>query len=468
MPEHLIFDYFTEPIPSAASASTPQQGPAGPPPSGQRPIPPGQYPAPPGHRPGPPTQPYGGGRGPGGPAGYPPKSGGGGPFGSRRNLVLAIIGAIVLVAVAIGIGFWLSKPKETVTGTPGGQISAPGTEQSPVGSPPVTGAPPETSATASGAPDAPPTGGTGGPSSGESVSPNTLPAGPPLPPTVVVVPMRTDDDDSDTRPLYLVDANEGAKPVKLPGPDGKLSNPLLQPGRTTIAYLDDGVLRVMASNGTNDRDLASREPAGCDHVAGASWSPTDSSVMVISCRLSKNNYRMIVVGTDGQLIRRLDAGKKRFDDLTISPDGQTILYWASGSDTGDGGSLYTLPLIGTGAPKKITDGDQGLDGDPSWSPDGSQIAFRRLVGGADGNADVYVMNADGSGQRVVADTKAADIKPVWSPDGKDLLIVSNRKSAFGSAGKTWDLWLTRVSDGEVLDNFGLRADEITTPTWTYR
>ena len=127
-----------------------------------------------------------------------------------------------------------------------------------------------------------------------------------------------------------------------------------------------------------------------------------------------------------------------------------------------------MPLVGTGSPKKITSGAKGLDGDPSWSPDGSQIAFRRLVGGVGGNADVYVMNADGSAQRAVAETKAADVKPVWSPDGKNLVIVSNRKSAFGSAGKTWDLWLTRVSDGEVLNNFKLEADEITTPTWTYR
>jgi Tol biopolymer transport system component len=190
--------------------------------------------------------------------------------------------------------------------------------------------------------------------------------------------------------------------------------------------------------------------------------------MVISCRISKGSFRMLVVDTDGRLIRRLDAGSKRFDDVTISPDGQTVIYWASDSSVGDGGSLYTLPLVGTGSPKKITSGAKGLDGDASWSPDGSQIAFRRLVGGAEGNADVYVMNADGSAERAVADTKAADVKPVWSPDGKNLMIASNRKSAFGKAGDTWDLWLTRVSDGEVLSNLDLEADELTTPTWTYR
>jgi Tol biopolymer transport system component len=284
----------------------------------------------------------------------------------------------------------------------------------------------------------------------------------------MVVPMRTDDDDEDTRPLYLVDTASDGAPQKLDGPDGKLANPTLQKTRTSIIFLEDGTLHVMASDGKDEGDLTDREPAGCDDVAGASWSQADPSTMVISCRLGKGSFRMLVVDTEGRLIRRLDAGAKRFDDVTISPDGQTVLYWASESSTGDGGSIYTLPLVGTGSPKKITSGADGLDGDASWSPDGSQIAFRRLVGGAGGNADVYVMNADGSAQRAVAETKAADVKPVWSPDGKNLVIVSNRKSAFGNAGKTWDLWLTRVSDGEVLNNFKLKADEITTPTWSYR
>ena len=284
---------------------------------------------------------------------------------------------------------------------------------------------------------------------------------------MVVVPMRRGGSD---RPLYLVDSDGKINRVKLPTPEGGNSNPMMPTSRDTIIYLNSGVLRVMAADGTGDRKLFTRDPAGCDDVREASWSLTDPNVMVIRCKASKKKDALLVIDRDGRLIRRLDAGKDVIGDLGISPDGQTVLYWASDSTNSDGGALYTLPIIGTGAAKPLTDSAAGVDADPAWSPDGTQIAFRRRVpnGTAAGNHDVFVMNSDGSGVRAVATTAAADFKPVWSPDSKSLLIISNRKSAFGGPGKTVDLWLTRVRDGEVLTPLGLKAKTITRPFWTHR
>jgi TolB protein len=50
------------------------------------------------------------------------------------------------------------------------------------------------------------------------------------------------------------------------------------------------------------------------------------------------------------------------------------------------------------------------DFDPSWSPDGTQIAFRSE---RSGEPEIWVMNADGTGQRRLA----AGLSPAWSPDG---------------------------------------------------
>ncbi len=58
-----------------------------------------------------------------------------------------------------------------------------------------------------------------------------------------------------------------------------------------------------------------------------------------------------------------------------------------------------------------------------WSPDGEKIAF---VTKRDGNFDLYVMNADGSGLRRLTRGAAWDGGPAWSPDGRKFAFVSKR------------------------------------------
>ena len=60
------------------------------------------------------------------------------------------------------------------------------------------------------------------------------------------------------------------------------------------------------------------------------------------------------------------------------------------------------------------------DGQPAWSPDGRTIAF---VSTRDGNAGIYLMHADGSAQRRLTRSKANDTAPVWSPDGRKIAFM---------------------------------------------
>ncbi len=81
--------------------------------------------------------------------------------------------------------------------------------------------------------------------------------------------------------------------------------------------------------------------------------------------------------------------------------------------------IYVMNADGSGL-VKLTDGPHHLQ--PSWSPDGTQIAFMGLVNEA---TALFIMNADGSKRRQRATNIFHHVEPVWSPDGS--------KIAFGSA-----------------------------------
>src|SRR6266545_2395160 len=63
---------------------------------------------------------------------------------------------------------------------------------------------------------------------------------------------------------------------------------------------------------------------------------------------------------------------------------------------------------------------------PDWSPNGAKIAFARypfFAGLAGGDAEIYSMSADGSGQTNRTNTPADDLVPSWSPSGASIAFT---------------------------------------------
>jgi dipeptidyl aminopeptidase/acylaminoacyl peptidase len=87
------------------------------------------------------------------------------------------------------------------------------------------------------------------------------------------------------------------------------------------------------------------------------------------------------------------------------------------------GDLWIVGREG-GAARRLTSG-AGIETNPHFSPDGTEIAF---TGEYDGNVDVYVVAAAGGVPRRLTWHPAPDQTAGWSPDGKQLLFSSNRNS----------------------------------------
>ena len=83
-------------------------------------------------------------------------------------------------------------------------------------------------------------------------------------------------------------------------------------------------------------------------------------------------------------------------------------------------NVYTINPDGTGLRQLTHVGAAQAAGAPDWSPGGAKIVYES---NQTGDYRIWVMNADGSGQRRLADDPGfADLEPAWSPDGTHILF----------------------------------------------
>ena len=232
----------------------------------------------------------------------------------------------------------------------------------------------------------------------------------------------------------------------------------LTPDRRTILYLRESneriTLRAMSADGEQDRALFTDGTPACPRMAR----PTvraDGVLALFCAEASGGRGTLKLMSPDGTVLRDLDRG--RIGDPVFTPDGESIIYWRTESEGESAGSLFRVPADGSSLPEQLLAGDDGeyadptvapagdqllairtragtleivavdlsdgsatevdrltqgyLDSGPTWSPDGSQIMFRR---GTDDASDLYVIKADGSDARRVFRSNGYASQPVWS------------------------------------------------------
>ncbi len=178
--------------------------------------------------------------------------------------------------------------------------------------------------------------------------------------------------------------------------------------------------------------LASCSGAGGDGASGSPVVPSGSRVLPsptteaptgspvdltsLSGRIVFDNFQEIwVINADGTGLRRLTQSPWPEFDPTLSPDGRFIVYRAEPHEYPE---LWVMNADGSGQHRLTRDG-----GFPTWSPDGSVIAYAP-GGGPSGRSWIAILNPDGSGKRRLPHTDYGEY-PSWSPDGKRIAFNSN-------------------------------------------
>jgi TolB protein len=139
----------------------------------------------------------------------------------------------------------------------------------------------------------------------------------------------------------------------------------------------------------------------------------------------ENNSSIYTVrpGGKGQIRLTRPGGTMSDTSPSYSPNGRRIVF-----ERFDGtgcSQIFSMRSDGSGR-TRLTDqtNDCGCNFAPAWGP-GGRIAFAST---RDGNAEVYVMNADGTNQTNLSNNPGVDQNPAFSPDGTEIAFETRRES----------------------------------------
>lgn len=136
-------------------------------------------------------------------------------------------------------------------------------------------------------------------------------------------------------------------------------------------------------------------------------------------RAPNQRFQLIVADSDGESPKPVLESAQPIMSPAFSPDGLWLAYVSFETRVA---SVYVQKLA-TGERRRVSS-RIGVNGAPSWSPDGRRLAL--TLSGSSGNLDIYVLELDSQSLQRVTQDPGIDTEAVWTADGKSLYFTSDR------------------------------------------
>ncbi|HEX6731029.1 MAG TPA: S41 family peptidase [Pyrinomonadaceae bacterium] len=176
----------------------------------------------------------------------------------------------------------------------------------------------------------------------------------------------------------------------------------------------------------------------------------NGELQVMDAKSRKSNAISINVPDEGLSRRpsRVPAGSL-IESVGLSPKGERAVFAARGD-------IFSAP-IEKGPTRNLTHSSNAHDKWPSWSPDGSQIAF---ISDMSGEEEIYLVPQDGSkpAEQITRGGTAMRYSPEWAPDGKRLAF----------ADKDGKLFVMTLADRKIVEIVDTPRGQIRDYSWSPR
>ena len=202
------------------------------------------------------------------------------------------------------------------------------------------------------------------------------------------------------RDILTMDDNLVARPVSVTNDDDWF--PVWSPGND-IAFIRSASKENTTVMRREDGQKVAEPWFSARQIRALAWSPKDPYLAFFGLQAGQTDYDIGIIQSDAQQPSWVIENDGHDMNPTFSTDGQTIAFVRGTPGQSSSNDIWLFDLR-TKEQRQLTgldidkdgpenDGIGVQDGNPVWSPDGSQISFHRTSGSG---YQIWVMNADGS------------------------------------------------------------------------